>query len=150
PPRKVRERGRVRGRDPPAEILRGVDGRPPVVRSDLETPESAEETPRLGGRRAAREENRSRHRGARAPDHQLTCSRSGTRPGASGRAGGSATARGRDQRRDTRSTTTNSTGTRKIATPVEKIMPVMVTVPISRRAMAPAPSAFQSGSRPKM
>ncbi len=34
--------------------------------------------------------------------------------------------------------------------PVEKTMPVMVTVPMSRRARAPAPSAFQSGRRPKM
>src|SRR6266849_6460172 len=51
---------------------------------------------------------------------------------------------------DSRCTMTKSTGTRKIAKPLEKIMPVIVTVPIRRRATAPAPRAFNNGSRPKI
>ncbi len=46
--------------------------------------------------------------------------------------------------------TTKSTGMRKMAIPVENSMPVIVTVPISRRAWPPAPSAFHSGNSPKM
>ena len=40
---------------------------------------------------------------------------------------------------------TNSAGIKKIAKPVENNIPVIVTVPMSRRAIAPAPSALQSG-----
>src|SRR5206468_12109244 len=129
-----------------AEILRRLDRRSPVLRPDLETPEPAEEAPRLGRWRAAREEDHRGHGGACAAHHALTCSCAGTAPGALGRA---STRRG-DQRGDTRSTTTKSTGTRKIAMPVENSMPVMVTVPISCRATAPAPSGFQSGVRARM
>ena len=55
-----------------------------------------------------------------------------------------------DDRCDIRSTTTKRTGTRKIAKPLENTMPTMVTVPIRRRATAPAPRAVHSGIRPKM
>ncbi len=34
--------------------------------------------------------------------------------------------------------------------PVENSMPTIVTVPITWRATPPAPSAFQSGARPRM
>ena len=86
PPREVRERGRLRRADPAAEILRRLDRRSPVLRPDLETPEPAEEAPRLGRWRAAREEDHRGHGGACAAHHALTCSCAGTAPGALGRA----------------------------------------------------------------
>ena len=49
PPREVGERGGVRGIEPPAEVLRCVDGRSLVVRTDLEAPQLAEEALSAGG-----------------------------------------------------------------------------------------------------
>ena len=94
PPREVGERGRVGWTDSAAEIVRHVDRRSPVLRPDLESPEPAEESPRLGRRRAAREEDHGGHGGACPPDHRLTCSCAGIAPGAPGRA----STRRRDQR----------------------------------------------------
>jgi hypothetical protein len=51
---------------------------------------------------------------------------------------------------ESRSTSTNNAGTSRIANALEKIMPTIVTLPMGRRAAAPAPTAVQSGSKPKI
>ena len=84
PPGKVGERGRLLGTDAAAKIVRRLDGRSLIVRSHLEPPEPAEQSPRLCGWRASREQDERRGGQAPAADHELTRSGSGTGPGADG------------------------------------------------------------------
>src|SRR5208337_1292326 len=149
PPRKIGERRGLGRPQQPPELLGRHHRRPLVV-----WPHAMQKL--VAERCAAGQQSDPHDESSKAPARHQFPPAVGTVVGAGARGGGSAFGGGAISkgvpftRWDSRSTSTKRAGTRKMANPVEKIMPTMVTVPIRRRASAPAPVAIHSGSRPKI
>src|SRR5262249_48181104 len=147
PPREVSDRGSLRGSGLTAKLLRQLARGPLVIRTDLETAKCAENAVRFFGRGATRDAGGDEHDEQSPGDHRPSPLAARVTGASAGNCSMTACC---FRPRDSPSIITNRAGIKKIAKPVENIMPTIVTVPIRRLASAPAPRAAQSGAKPRM